>query len=161
MAERHISKEKINEWLDDEILLDIEEIEPPDDELFMIKVVTNNWEIGISKTRDDGPIIISSFLGPPPEVKGHLIDSDFERRNLQMRLELLLTNMPGFFYYVDEKGEPTDKILNMDQIILQKRIYPDGACQNSLMNAILDISARKRYIKNIIDLYMENIDTNR
>jgi hypothetical protein len=158
MSDPIISKEQVHDWLDEDILREVEELEPGKDEIFLLKVVTNDWEMGLTKKREDGPLIITATIGPPPEVRSNLVDMPPERRNLQMRLELLLTDMPGIFFYETAGGKLTKDLAEMENIVIQKRIYPDGASQNTLMNAILDITSRQNYIRNITDLLMDDID---
>jgi hypothetical protein len=151
----------VYDWIDENLVYSVEEVEASEDDQFRFRVEANGWEVVVYKTSEDGPIQVGTTIVPPPVIKALLIKRDWERRDVQMRLDHLLTNSPGVFHYQDDNGEPTDDLREMNAIILMKPIYPDGASQHELMSTIYDMASQVNYIRTVMTLTEESIDSDR
>ncbi len=59
----------------------------------------------------------------------------------------MLAAAPGFYTFLDDEGDPCD-FPHVHSILLEYRLYPDGASQQALMASVMATASTMRSIQN-------------
>jgi hypothetical protein len=152
-----IGQSQIRDWLDDDLLEQIERVESREVE-YNFRIVLSGLSIHVIKRQQGGPIIITSTVMFSEAGVSELSDS--QQNHLMAQLQTVLTNAPGFYLFKDSDLETVD-FEDMEGIEIQHRVYPDEASQHLTMNGIIDVMRVLVYTRDTIANMISNIEQQR
>lgn len=150
----HLSLEQVQAWLDERVVIDVEETTGDETE-FNLQLELSRLPLHVIKEETWGPLRVVSKTAFDTERVAAVLDDDEQRRELLARIGPVLAATPGFYTFLDEEGN-TCEFADVHSIQIEHRIYSDGASQQALMNALMDIATAVRYIQNLIAAMREN-----
>jgi len=114
-----------------------------------------NLSVNVVKGERGGPILILSRMGLAEDALDVLHDS----RQLQFRGEMaaVLANAPGTHSFTDTEGNS----VSMDEfttVEIRSWVYPDGANQHTIMNAIIDTLSSLTYIQDTQNRIIDEVN---
>ncbi|RBI58544.1 hypothetical protein DMJ13_26660 [halophilic archaeon] len=146
-----IDAEQIQQWIDDELVENIEQV-PDNAAEFNFAIEMSNILVHVVQRQSDGPVIIGQQIEYSEDIRSRIQNlSEADRNDLVARIRELLTEVPVIYGFHNQNGENVI-FKDMSQIFLEYRIYPDGLSQHSLMTGLVDVWKAMRYLDDIVTL---------
>ncbi|MEM4781659.1 MAG: DUF2299 family protein [Halalkalicoccus sp.] len=143
-----IDAEQVRTWIDNEL---IESVEPMPDEaaVFNLIVEMSGMMIHIIRRQPNGPILIGQQIEYGENVRTRIQElSEPDRNELVTRVREALMRTPGVYGFQDENGLSVP-LSEMQLIFLERRIYPQQADQQRLMDGLVGIWKAMRYLDDL------------
>lgn len=144
----HLSLEQVQAWLDERVVTNVKETAESEVE-YNIQLELSRLPLHIIKEETWGPLRVVGKTSFDTERVAALVEDDEQSRELLARIGPVLASTPGFYTFLDSDDE-TCEFADVHSIQLEHRIYSDGASQQALMNALMDIATAVRYIQNLV-----------
>jgi len=145
---RQISETQVRNWLDETAIRDVTCYSEEDTE-FNFQVELSPLPDHVIKETGFGPIRIVGHNGFDTERARALLRGDRRRGELLEYVEPMLAATPAFYTFLDEDGTSC-QLRTAETVQVEYRIYPDGACQQALMDGIMTIATSMRYVQNAV-----------
>jgi hypothetical protein len=142
----HLSREQTEAWLDDKVVQGIES-ETTDEAEFNLQLQLSRLPLHVIKEETWDPLRVVGECTFDTERVAALVEDDEDRQELLVRLSPVLATVPGFYTFLDEDGDPCE-FPDVHSILLEHRIYPDGATQQSVMESVMGTATAMRSIQN-------------
>lgn len=150
----------VREWIDDGRVERVEEVSDPV-AAFNLRVVFSGLPIHVVKNRPYGPLSIGGQVQVASDGRPTFEDLPaIDRRHLEARVREQLTGGPVLYYFLDEAGGNVP-FEDANVIRLERLVYPDGASQHALMNAIFEVAKQLFYLDASIETLIENVESRR
>ena len=153
-----LTQELIEEWIDEDQFDLINNLN--DSSEFNIELRRAGYVFHVLKYSSQDHVLIMTRLPIPADIMANLLDLRTERNDLQVHLEHVLTSSKGIYIFVDEDNNETS-FENMDGIMLQRFMYPDGASQQLLMESLFELASSVNFVGTAISTTADNIDSRR
>lgn len=151
---------QVRAWLDD---TQFERVEGVADEtaVFNFKAVYAGMPVHVVKQYPGGPLVVGGQVALQDEVRSTFRGlSAFDRRQLLARIREQLTGGPALYYFLDDAGNNVD-FADLDQVRIERFVYPDGASQQALMTAVFEVAKQLFYLQESIATLVENVESRR
>lgn len=142
----HISREQAEAWLDEKVVQGIEH-ETTDGAAFNLQIQLSRLPLHVIKEETWGPLRVVGECTFDTDRVAALVEDDEDRQELLARLNPILATAPGFYTFLDTEGDPCE-FPAVHSILLEHRLYPDGASQQAVMDSVMATAATMRSIQN-------------
>jgi hypothetical protein len=116
---------------------------------FNLQVTLSRLPVHLIQEEQRGPIRVVGRSAFDTERARRLVRDAESRTDLLDRIGPVLATTPGFYTFLDEDGRACD-LRNAETLQLEHRLYPDEACQQSLMDSVMAIATGMRYVQNVV-----------
>lgn len=116
---------------------------------FNLQVTLSRLPIHLIKETQQGPVRIVGRSAFDTERAAELLESREDRTELLDRISPALATTPGFYTFLGEENDACE-LRNAETLQIEHRLYPDEACQQALMDSIMGVASRMRYIQNVV-----------
>lgn len=155
-----MSLAQVREWIDAARVEHVAEV-PDSLAEFNVRLVFSGMPVHVVKNRPFGPLSIGGQVEVTPDVRPAFHDlPEFDQRQLEARIREQLTGGPVLYYFLDDAGDNVP-FENVHVIRLERLLYPDGASQDALMNAIFEVAKQLFFLNESIDTLIENVESRR
>jgi hypothetical protein len=142
----HLSREQTEAWLDEKVVQGIES-QSDDGTEFNLQLQLSRLPLHVVKEETWGPLRVVGECTFDTDRVAALVEDSERRQELLLRLNPVLAAAPGFYTFLDDEGDPCD-FPHVHSILLEDRIYPDGASQQALMGSVMATASTMRSIQN-------------
>ncbi|EMA45213.1 hypothetical protein [Halococcus saccharolyticus] len=142
----HLSREQTEAWLDEKVVQEVEH-ETTDNAAFNLRLRLSRLPLHVIKEETWGPLRVVGECTFDTERVAALVEDDEDRQELLNRLGPILATAPGFYTFLDAEGDPCE-FPAVHSILLEHRLYPDGASQQAVMDSVMATAATMRSIQN-------------
>lgn len=152
-----IDADRVRTWIDDEL---VESVEPMPDEMaaFNLLVEISGMMIHIIRRQPNGPILIGQRIEYGESVRTRIQRlSEPDRDELVARVRESLIQTPGVYGFQDEHGLSVP-LSEMRLIFIERRIYPQQADQQRLMDGLIGVWKAMRYLDDLPKL-IESVES--
>jgi len=140
-----IDAEQIHEWLDDDLIEDVERV-PDEAAEFNFVIRISGLFVHVVKREPGGPLIIGREIEFDDEIKERIRKlSDTEGSELVARIREALMETPLIYGFRDERGANV-AFRDVHSVLLEYRLYAAEATQQSLMQGLIDVWKSLRYL---------------
>jgi len=156
-----IGYSQVQEWIDEDVFDEVEQIsESSSDFNFRLGLPESGLNVHVVRYPGQECVEIVSQMPIPPEIMANLLELDYERNDLRIHLEHVLTSVPGHYEYLDQDENPVG-FQDARIIRVRHRIYPDGGNKQVFMDSIMDMLNAMHFIRDAINTTVDNFDQNR
>jgi hypothetical protein len=142
----HLSREQTEAWLDEKVVQGIES-EATDGAEFNLRLQLSRLPLHVIKEETWGPLRVVGECTFDTARVAALVEDDEDRQELLVRLSPVLATVPGFYTFLDDDGNPCE-FPDVHSILLEHRLYPDGASQQTVMDSVMATATAMRSIQN-------------
>lgn len=145
---RHVSETQVREWLDETAIRDVT-AHTDEETAFNLQVELSQLPVHVIKEDEWGPVRVVGRSGFDTERSKDLLRDDQRRSELLEYVGPMLAATPGFYTFLDSAGESC-RLRRAETVQVEYRLYPDGASQQALMDAVMAIATSMRYVRNVV-----------
>lgn len=156
----HVSAEQVRVWLDTRVVSDVERVDgdgeagdggdgSDDGPAFNLKVTLSRLPIHLVKEETMGPVRVIGREAFDTDASAALLDDPDRRRELLDTAGPVLAGTAGFYTFMDSEGRACN-LRDAETVQVEHRLYPDGASQQALMDALMDVASAMRYLQNVV-----------
>ncbi|WP_049997136.1 hypothetical protein [Halococcus sediminicola] len=142
----HLSREQTEAWLDENVVQGIEH-QSGDGTEYNLQLQLSRLPLHVIKEETWGPLRVVGECAFDTDRVAALVEDAGRRQELLLRLNPVLVGAPGFYTFLDDEGDPCD-FPHVHSILLEDRLYPDGASQQALMASVMATASTMRSIQN-------------
>lgn len=151
---------QVRAWIDDAIFEGVEQV-PDESAAFNFRVVYAGMPVHVVKNRQGGPLIVGGQVALAEDVGATFRElSAFDRQQLRARIREQLTIGPALYYFLDAAGTNVP-FEDVEQVRIERFIYPDAAGQHALMSAVFEVCKQLFYLQESIAALVENVESRR
>ena len=143
-----VSEEQVRQWLDESVVQDVTR-HTDDETAFNLELQLSRLPIHLIKEDATGPVRVVGRSGFDTDHSRKLLREDEKRGELLRYVGPMLAATPGFYTFLDEEGVSC-ALEDAETLQVEYRLYPDGASQQALMDAIMTIGTSMRYVQNVV-----------
>lgn len=146
-----VDSERVQAWLDDELIGDVERI-PDEAAVFNLAVDVSNLVVHVVRRQPDGPLVVGQQIEYGEQIRSRIGGMDERDRNeLVARIRETLTTAPVVYGFHDRQGNNV-RFADVHRVLIERRLYPDATSQQRLMDAVVDVWKTMRYLDDIVTL---------
>ena len=142
----HLSREQTEAWLDESVVQHVES-ESGDGTEYNLQLQLSRLPLHVIKEETWGPLRVVGECTFDTDRVAALVENAERRQELLLRLNPVLAGAPGFYTFLDDEGDPCE-FPRVHSILLEDRLYPDGASQQALMRSVMATASTMRSIQN-------------
>lgn len=151
---------QVRRWLDDRQFESVEQVADATAE-FNLRVVYSGMPVHVVRNRPGGPLVVGGQVGLDDDVRSTFRAlPEFDVRQLQARVREQLTGGPTLYYFLDDRDRNVP-FEDLDRIRVERYLYPDGASQHALMDAVFGVAKQLFYLNDAINTLVENVESRR
>ena len=145
MSDNGIAEGRIEEWLEGLPTSLVDRVSHVDAEAEHrnYKVTSGGLSVNVIQTRPRDPIKVGTNVTFGEQLLAAIHD---QRDRFVAEISSVLTNSSGIHVFTENGNKPDDEA-DFDGITLRYWIYPDGATQHELNNAVMDQLMQAQYIR--------------
>lgn len=140
-----IAYSEVERWLEELPETFVRNVETvPDGSVdFNFLVETPRLSVHVKREQREGPLVIAADLA----LEDDALEAVREHHaQFVKEVDAVLTNAPGITSYTDERGNPAPDD-EFTTVSLRHWIYPDGATQHEVSNAVIDVITAASYVR--------------
>ena len=146
-----LDSEQIRAWLDDELVSSVEEI-PDEAAVFNVAVEMSNLVVHVVRRQPDGPLVVGQQIEYGPDIRERIQGmAPADRNDLVARIRETLTAAPVVYGFHDPQGTNV-RFAEVHRVLVERRLYPDAAGRQTLMDALVEVWKTMRYLDDIVTL---------
>lgn len=146
-----ISKATVREWIDDDLVAGVESITDEHAEFNLI-VQLSGMMIHVIQRRDGGPLLVGQQIEFDDEIRQRLgALSPNERAELLGQIRRALMETGVVYGFRNQRGENVS-FREMHHVFLERRVYPNSASQQVVMDALIEVWKTLRYLDDMPEL---------
>lgn len=146
-----ISEATVREWIDDDLVAGVESMTDEHAE-FNLVVQLSGIMVHLIRRRDGGPLLVGQQIEFDDEIRRRLgALSPDERAELLGRVRRALMETGIVYGFRNQRGENVS-FEEMHHVFLERRVYPDSASQQAVMDALIEVWKTLRYLDDMPEL---------
>lgn len=146
-----IPVERVRGWIDADLVEDVEVV-PDDAAEYNVTVRLSGIFLHVIKQRPGGPLLVGQQVEFDDQIRSRIRELDpAARGELVGRLREALMEVPVVYGFQDRAGNNV-AFSEVERVFLERRIYPEAADRQALMDALVDVWKAMRYLDDIWSL---------
>lgn len=143
-----LTPEQVRAWIDDDLVEEVEQV-PDEAAVFNFTVRMSGIFLHVVQRQPGGPLIVGQQLEFSEEIRDRIAAmAEGDRDALVARIREALMEVPVVYGFQDDRGGNV-AFREVERVLVEARVYPDGASQQALMDRLVDVWKALRYLDDV------------